>query len=70
MEEQTIVPVHPQIKQELFGRENQEGPSSAIIRQAKAEFKQMKKYAGLRVQGKRGKQAWLGKRCRELMAAK
>lgn len=38
------------------------------IRQVKAEFKQMKKYGGLRVMGKRGKEAWMGKRLREIQA--
>jgi len=54
----------------IRGKDSPERPSAEIIHQAKSEFKQMKKYAGLRVSGKRGKEAWLGRRCRELMGIK
>jgi hypothetical protein len=71
MEDQQVVAVHPQVRQEMFGKEKQpERPSAEIIRQAKSELKQMKKYAGLRLKGRKDKERWLGRRCKELMGVK
>jgi hypothetical protein len=54
----------------VTGKDAPERPTAAIIRQAKSELKQMKKYGGLRLSGRRAKEAWLGRRCKELMGIK